>query len=159
LRSKRLLALVGLFACGAHAEGLVAARLAVVYNLDNGASRQVAMYYAAQREIPSENVLGIHLPDADVVSPEKFGPIRARLVDRLPTAVQSLVLVWSKPYAVGCMSITSAFAAGYRPGFCTPGCVRTLLNPLFESERPTRHVMYVQLLIPTSSYYCPTAFA
>lgn len=32
------------------------------------------------------------------------------------------------------MSITSAFAAGYRPEFCQPGCSRTPLNPLFNAE-------------------------
>jgi uncharacterized protein (TIGR03790 family) len=135
LWAKCLLALAALLlACGIRAEGLVAARLGVVYNLDNSASRQVALYYAAQRAIPPENLIGIHLPNVDVLSTEVFEPIRTELLDRLPSAVQSLVLIWSKPYAVGCMSITSAFAAGYRAGFCTPGCARTLLSPLFNSD-------------------------
>jgi uncharacterized protein (TIGR03790 family) len=106
----------------AQAEGLVAARLGVIYNVDDAASRQVALYYAAQRAIPPENVIGIHVPTVNVLLPEAFAPIRARLIDELPTSVQSLLLVWSKPYAVGCMSITTAFAAGYRPAFCLPGC-------------------------------------
>ncbi len=118
----------------AHAEGLVAARLGVIYNLDDAASRQVALDYAAQRAVPSENVIGIHLPNDNVLLPETFAPIRAQLLDRLPAAVQSLLLVWSKPYAVGCMSITTAFAAGYRAAFCTPGCARTLPNPLFDTD-------------------------
>ncbi len=32
------------------------------------------------------------------------------------------------------MSITTAFAAGYQPGFCEPGCARTTLNPLFDTD-------------------------
>jgi uncharacterized protein (TIGR03790 family) len=32
------------------------------------------------------------------------------------------------------MSITSAFAAGYRPAFCEPGCGLTAPNPLFDSD-------------------------
>jgi uncharacterized protein (TIGR03790 family) len=118
----------------AQAEGLVAARLGVIYNVDDAASRQVALYYAAQRAIPPENVIGIHVPTVNVLLPEAFAPIRARLIDELPTSVQSLLLVWSKPYAVGCMSITTAFAAGYSPSFCLPGCARTPPSPLFDSN-------------------------
>lgn len=121
-------------AFGANAEGLSADRLGVLYNLDDAASVQVAVYYAAQRRIPRENVIGIHLPDARVITPEMFTPIRARVLDQLPAAVQSLLLVWSRPYAVGCMSITAAFAAGYRAAFCGSGCVRTPPSPLFNSD-------------------------
>jgi len=32
------------------------------------------------------------------------------------------------------MSITTAFAAGYQPGFCEPGCARTTTNPLFDTQ-------------------------
>jgi uncharacterized protein (TIGR03790 family) len=123
-----------LLLCRAEAEGLSAERLGVVFNLDDADSRQVALYYAAQRAIPSENVIGIHLPDTQVMTPDVFSPIRTRVLDQLPAAVQSLALVWSRPYAVGCMSITSAFAAGYRAAFCQPGCAETPLNPLFNGD-------------------------
>jgi uncharacterized protein (TIGR03790 family) len=116
------------------AEGLSAERLGVLYNLDDAASRQVAQYYVAQRAIPPANVIGIHLPDSKSVAPEAFSPLRMAALDQLPAVVQSLVLVWSRPYAVGCMSITSAFAAGYRAASCPSGCVRTAHNPLFDSD-------------------------
>lgn len=116
------------------AEGLAAARLGVIYSLDDPSSRQVASYYAKQRLIPSENLIGIHIPNAGVITPEAFAPIRRQVIERLPIAVQSLVLIWSAPYAVGCMSVTTAFAAGYRSDFCLPGCSRTALNPLFNTE-------------------------
>jgi uncharacterized protein (TIGR03790 family) len=99
-----------------------------------------------------DNLVGIHLPIADVIAPEAFNPIREKFLAKLPTAVQSLLLVWSKPYAVGCMSVTTAFAAGYRPGFCEPGCSRTLLNPLFDSAGwlPADTVdWYPAMLLPT----------
>jgi uncharacterized protein (TIGR03790 family) len=51
----------------------------------------------------------------------------------MPSSVQSLLLVWTRPYAVECMSVTTAFAAGYQPGFCEPGCERTLLSPVFDT--------------------------
>jgi uncharacterized protein (TIGR03790 family) len=118
---------------GARAEGLFAARLGVAYNLDDAASRRVAEYYAVQRAIPPDNLVGIHLPRIKVLSPQSFDSIRRQLLDRLPPAVESLLLVWTRPYAVGCMSITTAFAAGFRAAFCEPGCARTLSNPLFDS--------------------------
>jgi uncharacterized protein (TIGR03790 family) len=102
--------------------------------LDNAASKQVAFDYAAQRAVPTENIIGIHVPDVNVLLPEAFAPLRSQVLDRLPSAVQSLLLVWSKPYAVGCMSITTAFAAGYSAGFCLAGCSRTPANPLFDSD-------------------------
>ena len=130
-----MLALAGaLLFCRVQAEGLSAERLGVVFNLDDAASREVALYYAAQRAIPRENIIGIHLPDSKVMTPEVFSPIRVRVLDQLPAAVQSLALVWSRPYAVGCMSITSAFAAGYRAAFCQPGCAVTPSSPLFDGE-------------------------
>jgi uncharacterized protein (TIGR03790 family) len=115
------------------ADGLIAARLGIIYNIDDARGHRVALYYASQRGVPAENVIGVHLPMVDVLAPETFQPIRAKLLDQLPTTVQSLLLVWSKPYAVGCMSVTTAFAAGYRPEFCQPGCARTLVSPLFDS--------------------------
>jgi uncharacterized protein (TIGR03790 family) len=116
------------------AEGLSAARLGVIYNLDEPGSRELAAIYAAKRSIPAENLVGVHLSGSAAISRESFMPVRADALSRLPTAVQSLVLIWSKPYAVGCMSITTAFAAGYRAAFCEPGCSRTAANPLFDSD-------------------------
>ena len=66
--------------------------------------------------------------------PELFTGIRKQAIARLPTEVQSLVLVWSRPFAVGCMSITTAVAAGYRAAFCEPGCANTASNPLFDTD-------------------------
>ena len=96
-------------------------------------STQVALFYAAQRWVPPENVVGLHLPALDVLSPESLPPLRDRLLRALPGSVQSLLLVWSKPFAVGCMSVTTAFAAGYAPRFCQAGCAHTAPNPLFDS--------------------------
>jgi uncharacterized protein (TIGR03790 family) len=135
LLSRCLLAIAAtLLIGGVRAEGLNAERLGVLYSLDDAQSREVALYYATQRAVPPENVIGLHLPVVNVMSPEAFALLRARVLDQLPAAVQSLVLIWSKPFAVGCMSITSAFAAGYRSDFCQPGCSRTPRNPLFDID-------------------------
>ena len=139
--------------CGAAADGLVAARLGVIYNTDDPGSRRVALYYAAQRGVPLSNVVGIRLPVIDVLAPALFETVRERVLLELPTTVQSLLLVWSKPYAVGCMSVTSAFAAGYRAAFCQPGCSRTLLSPLFDVDGwlPADTVgWYPAMMLPSS---------
>jgi uncharacterized protein (TIGR03790 family) len=136
LRQFLLAAAVALaaFASSGFAETLEAERLGVIYNTDRPESRELARIYAAQRAIPAANVIGISLPDRDVITPDLFMTARAQAFSRLPTAVQSLLLVWSRPYAVGCMSITTAFAAGYRAVFCEPGCALTAANPLFDSD-------------------------
>jgi uncharacterized protein (TIGR03790 family) len=122
------------FICVVHAEGLNPDRLGVLYNADDASSTQIARFYAVRRAIPPENVVGLHFGSANVLAPEALAPIRKYALDRLPGAVQSLALVWSRPFAVGCMSITTAFAAGYRAEFCVPGCALTAPNLLFDSE-------------------------
>lgn len=133
---RRLLAIVAataVLSC-ANAEGLNAARLGVLYNLDDPSSQEIALFYAGRRSIPAANVLGLHLGNANILTPEAFVPVRKQAIDHLPTEVQSLALLWSQPYAVGCMSITTAFAAGYRPAFCVPGCGLTAPSPLFDTD-------------------------
>jgi uncharacterized protein (TIGR03790 family) len=123
-----------LLAMIAHAEGLSADRLGVIYDTARPASVRIATYYAAQRGVPAANLIGLPMPDQAVIARADLARLRRILLDRLPSNVQSLLLVWSRPYAVECMSITSAFAAGYQPGFCEPGCGRTTISPLFDTQ-------------------------
>jgi uncharacterized protein (TIGR03790 family) len=135
LQSRCALTLLGLLlGVAVKAEGLDETRLGVIYDLDDSKSRDVAAFYAARRSIPADNLLGIHLPHVNAIAPREFSALRAVALDQLPTAVQSLLLVWSRPYAVGCMSVTTAFAAGYRAAFCEPGCAKTAPNPLFDTN-------------------------
>lgn len=123
-----------ILASTAGAQVLTAARLGLLYNLDDPSSQSIAKFYAAKRSIPAANVLGVHVGQANNLSPDAFAPIRKQALDRLPAQVQSLALFWSRPFAVGCMSITTAVAAGYRPEFCVPGCAGTAPNPLFDTD-------------------------
>jgi uncharacterized protein (TIGR03790 family) len=133
LRFALALGLLLMAAC-AHAEGLTPDRLGVVYAKDDPASVRIALYYAAQRQVPTANLVGLAIPDRAVIGRDELAGLRKALLDKLPSNVQSLLLVWSRPYAVECMSITTAFAAGYQPGFCQPGCGRTTANPLFDTQ-------------------------
>jgi uncharacterized protein (TIGR03790 family) len=117
-----------------HAENLSPDRLGIVYANGNPASMRIAKYYALQRGVPAANLIGLSIPDKAVIGRDELRTLRSALLDRLPSGVQSLLLVWSRPYAVECMSITTAFAAGYQPAFCEPGCARTTASPLFDTQ-------------------------
>jgi len=132
----RRILLLGLLLCAADlcAESLGPDRLGVIYNQNDGPSTRIAEYYAVRRHIPAINVVGLAVPDHASLSREELKQLRTTMLDKLPSNVQSLLLVWSRPYAVECMSITTAFAAGYQPGFCEPRCERTTGNPLFDTR-------------------------
>jgi len=123
-----------LLAYRASADTLVAERLGVVFDRDDAVSVRIAHRYAERRAIPAANLVGLSVPHADVIDREQLRVLRDALIVRLPSSVQSLLLVWSRPYAVECMSITTAMAAGYQPGFCEPGCARTTANPLYDED-------------------------
>jgi uncharacterized protein (TIGR03790 family) len=125
--------LLALVAGPASSEGLTPERLGIVYNRNDAASTRIARYYADRRHIPFPNVVGLAVPDRAVLGRDELRQVRTALLERLPSNVQSLLLVWSRPYAVECMSVTMAFAAGYLPGYCEPGCAPTKLNPLYDS--------------------------
>jgi len=105
-----------LMAALVHAEGLTAERLGVVFNKNNPASERIAEYYVARRRVPAVNVVGLSIPDRAVISRGDLAGLRSTLLERLPASVQSLLLVWSRPNAVECMSVTSAIAAGSSRG-------------------------------------------
>jgi uncharacterized protein (TIGR03790 family) len=48
--------------------------------------------------------------------------------------VQAYALTWARPYRVGCVSITYAFAFGANEKYCTAGCGPTPLSPYFNAS-------------------------
>jgi uncharacterized protein (TIGR03790 family) len=131
--SRVLLLGLALLAADAGAGGLGPNELGVIYNRDDAASVRIAHYYAQRRRIPDRNVIGLEVPDRATITRQDLKALRTAMLARLPTNVQSLLLVWSRPYAVECMSVTTAFAAGFQPGFCEPGCGKTLSSPLYDT--------------------------
>jgi len=125
---------VALFAGCIRAETLTAERLGVIFNRNDAASTDIARYYASRRGIPAKNLIGLSVPDRPTITRDELQALRASMLDLLPSSVQSLLLIWSQPYAVECMSVTTAFAAGYQSGFCEPGCGMTTRSPLYASE-------------------------
>src|SRR5262249_20169827 len=71
--------------------------------------------------------------DRDDLPPEEFSRLRATVERRASSRVQAYALTWARPYRVGCMSITSAFAFGFDAKYCSEGCKLTALSPYFNS--------------------------
>lgn len=109
--------------------------LALVVNDSDPTSRRVAEYYAVKRLIPQRNVIHVNFePGASVMRPEEFRKLKARVDSLTPGEVQAYALAWTAPYRVGCMSITTAFAAGFSKEFCTAGCNSTRISPYFDTD-------------------------
>ncbi|MBK5966097.1 TIGR03790 family protein [Thiocystis minor] len=113
--------------------------LGVIVNDRDPRSRRIAREYRAKRRIPPENLIHVSFPPhRRMMTPERFQAIHARVKAATPERVQAYALTWTEPYRVGCMSITTAFAAGYDESFCADGCRTTKSSPYFASasQRP-----------------------
>lgn len=122
---------------------LSANELAVVVNDADPLSVAIADYYRRKRSIPPGNMIHVRV-DANKIalSAQEFLALRADVMRRTPAHVQAYALTWVKPYRVECMSITTAFAAGYNKAFCSNGCKATQLSPYFNSDsrRPYKDI-------------------
>lgn len=117
--------------------------LAIIYNQGDPLSRQIAEYYQKQRQIPRQNLIKVNFnPQQTVLPPEVFEKIQAEVDAKTPQSVQGYVLTWAKPYRVGCMSITSAFALGFDPAYCASSCSATKANPFFNQKSSQPYTDY-----------------
>ena len=108
--------------------------LAIIVNDADPLSVRIADYYAAKRAIPADHIIHIALPaDRTQIEPDEFAPIDAQVRSATPANTQAYVLTWAQPYQVGCMALTTAFAAGYDPSYCAEGCKPTRPSPYFAS--------------------------
>ncbi len=113
--------------------------LAIVINDADPLSKSIGEYYIAKRGIPASNVIHVSFkPGINNMSPKTFRAIKGAVDRQTPASVQAYALSWTAPYRVGCMSITTAFAAGYDEEFCAIGCKPTRTSPYFNtnSTRP-----------------------
>lgn len=107
------------------------ADLAVIVNDRDRRSRAVAAYYQRQRRIPAENIVHVAFPpQADTMDPARFQTLKTQIDAALSPQIQALALSFSRPYRVGCMSVTSAVALGYDRAFCQepPDGLRPVLD-------------------------------
>jgi uncharacterized protein (TIGR03790 family) len=109
--------------------------IGVIVNDRDPLSLRIAEYYAIKRQIPERNLIHVSFKSgARLMSPEIFRTVKAQVDDATPPEVQGYVLTWTAPYRVGCMSITTAFAAGFSTDFCAKRCTPTRSSPYFDSD-------------------------
>jgi len=128
-----LLLLSGVLA-PAPAAALGPEQTALIVNTADPYSMEIGAYYARRRGIPRGNVIFVTLPvGRDEISRQEFESAKAEVDARLPATVQVLVLAWTTPFRVDCLSITTAFAFGFDAAFCAQGCRPTRRSPYFNS--------------------------
>lgn len=82
-------------------------------------SRAIGAYYAEARGLADTQIIEVRLSTASaVLSPEAFAPVRDAVEAALSPDIQAVILAWTRPYRVGCMSITSAFSFGFDTSYC-----------------------------------------
>lgn len=109
--------------------------LAVIVNEADPLSIALSDYYQRKRGIPQANLIRVKF-DATRTSltANEFTALRTEVTARTPRHVQAYALTWVRPYRVDCMSITTAFAAGFDPAFCSKTCTATRRSPYYNSN-------------------------
>lgn len=103
---------------------VTASELGLIVNTQDPISVELAAYYQIKRGITAANTVKLSFPaNADVMKPADFSALKAKVDAALGPGVQVLALTWYRPYRVGCMSITSAFALGYGAAYCNDKAV------------------------------------
>ncbi|MEE2779257.1 MAG: TIGR03790 family protein [Myxococcota bacterium] len=99
--------------------GLRAEELGVVMNGQDPRSVEIGEAYADARGIPPENLVVVDVPTEETtLTAETFAPIYDLVHDSLPPNAQAIAVAWTRPWAVDCMSMTSALALGFDPMYC-----------------------------------------
>jgi uncharacterized protein (TIGR03790 family) len=128
-------------------------QLALIINLEEEASIELANAYAKARGIPERNLIRVRLPNpSKSISPEAFALLKAEIDAQLDNHIQALVFVWTAPYQVGCNSLTGAYTLGYQADLCSNTCGKSKPNRYFNSpsRQPYRDLgMRLSMLLPT----------
>lgn len=129
--------------------------VAVVYNMNDAQSEEVARYYLQARQVPADNLIGVELPRQakDALTVPEFESLKAQLDAKL-TNQQVLLLVWRTPFAVQCNSLTSALTLGLDLNQCRKTCDPGRDSPYFNSPslRPwADHHLRLSMLLPITS--------
>lgn len=95
--------------------GIAAAQVAVLVNGRDPLSVAVGNDYVERRHIPTANLITLDFERSAVMTAASFRTARALLVQKLPEGIEALVLAWTQPYRVECMSAVAAFAIDYQP--------------------------------------------
>ncbi len=132
----RLLAVLLLLVPASNAVAKIdASQLAIVVNMSDADSRQIAEYYQKKRGIPEQNIIRVRMPAGkNAIGEKEFARVYRQIKKQTADEVQYYALAWSKPYRVACMSITSAIAFGFDKHFCAKGCKPTRRSAYYNSD-------------------------
>lgn len=115
--------------------GLTANQLAVIVNDADPLSVRIAGYYQNKRQIPQANIIHVRFDaSSNAMSQKEFAVVKQQVDTQTPKQVQAFALTWLKPFRVDCMSITTAFAAGFDQAFCAKVCEESRKSPYFASD-------------------------
>ena len=121
----------------AAAPGLRPPDVGVITNISDPLSVAIANYYVRKRHIPPANIIRLRFdPNRDDMPPDEFIALKASADAQAPAGLQAYALTWARPYRVGCMSITAAFALGLDAKFCAATCAATQRSAYFDSPTP-----------------------
>ena len=121
--------------CFASSAGMGPDEMGVIVNDLDPLSKKIAGYYRARRGIPASNVIHVKFtPNRPAMTRAEFLRIKQSVDRQVAARVQALTLTWLAPYRVECMSITTAFAAGFDEAYCSKSCGPTRADPYFNSN-------------------------
>lgn len=114
---------------------LTAKDLAIIVNDSDPLSIKISRYYQQQRKIPEKNMIHINFKaNIKILSESQFKEIKKQVDSQTSKNIQAFALTWAQPFRVDCMSITTAFAAGFDKSFCTQGCNKTQSSPYYNNQ-------------------------
>ena len=109
--------------------------LAVLVNINDPESVEIAEYYKQARLIPDKNIIYLSFArDVNSLTASEFENIQIALNAKVSDDIQVYALAWRKPWRVACMSITSAFSLGFSRDYCAIGCKKTRPIDYFNSQ-------------------------
>jgi uncharacterized protein (TIGR03790 family) len=113
-----------------------ASELAVVVNLDDPLSAQIADYYMDARGIPAKNRLELSLGSERQMSAADFAAHEESMTEAFGDHIQAIALTSMLPDRVGCMGASAAFALGFHTRYCAsmPPCSPTFAVDYYDSD-------------------------
>ncbi len=129
--------------------------VAVIVNSQDANSVEIGQYYLQARGIPEQNLVRIDMPkNQSSLTEKEFNTLKQEIEGKLGTDIKVLALIWTRPYAVGCNSITAAMTLGYDAEQCKRSCDIGKKNPYFNSlsfDPWEDHKIRLSILIPSDS--------
>ncbi len=129
--------------------------VAIIFNIDDAGSEEVARYYQQVRHVPATNLIGVTLPAQvkGVLTVPEFESLKSQIEAKLGNQ-QVLLLVWSMPFAVQCNSLTAALTLGLDLQQCKKTCAPGRESPYFNSSSRhpwADHSLRLSMLLPVTS--------